>query len=155
MQPYLIQHTYTVNNIIKYIFFLFDSIELYRQSTPTWPTHIRHIKTTRLRCWMWKVALLKSILQGLLNHVSSHTRISNLHGYLKMSFIDISHIPFAGVYCPCCSQSQSSINDCQIDLSCSGDGQKYYAYPSEGLKGLKGVPVVAQPQGYSGCSPSQ
>ena len=47
-------------------------------------------------------------------------------------------IPYAGVYCPCCSQPKLHNNDCQIDLATSGDGQKYYTYQGEGVKGVKG-----------------
>ena len=64
-------------------------------------------------------------------------------------------MPYAGVYCPCCCQSQLTNNDCQIDLATSGDWQKYYIYPAEGMKGLKGYNEVTELYAYSGCSPSQ
>ena len=56
-----------------------------------------------------------------------------------MDSVQSFSIPYAGLYCPCCCQSQLTNNDCQIDLATSGDWQEYYIYPSgEGVKGVKG-----------------
>ena len=55
-----------------------------------------------------------------------------------MDSVQSFSIPYAGVYCPCCSQPKLHNNDCQIDLATSGDWQEYYIYPPDSLKGLKG-----------------